>query len=247
MPGRLCTNGLAAKRRFYRVHRAGEAHPPAPSHRTGNTLTRALLTILALMTVVPARAIAQSGLRDTLPTTVHPGDLIRITVWRNPELSGEFVVGQDGTISHPLYKQVSVVGIPLDSIESRIRRFLTQYEANPTFVATPLLRVFVGGEVRQPNVYTVPPGTTITQIVALAGGPNERGRIDQVYLARDGQRITMDLTRPDTSTSRATVRSGDQVIIGRARNVIQDVVAPSSSIIAAVAAIAAVIVQLTRH
>jgi len=210
-------------------------------------LTRTLITILALLALAPESGFGQALLTDTLPTQMAPGDIIRIAVWRNLELSGEFAIGQDGSISHPLYRQVKVSKIPLDSVESRIRHFLMQYEANPTFVATPLLRVFVGGEVRQPNVYSVPAGTSIAQMVVLAGGPTERGRIDKVVLTRNSQRVSLDLTRPDATISRATIRSGDAVVVGRARNILQDVVAPASSIIAAAAAIVSVIVQLQRN
>ena len=41
-----------------------------------------------------------------------PGDVLRVNVWRRPELSGDFVLASDGTLTHPLFKSVQVAGAP---------------------------------------------------------------------------------------------------------------------------------------
>jgi polysaccharide export outer membrane protein len=175
-----------------------------------------------------------------------PGDVIQIVVWKHPEYSGEFLVASDGSIVHPLYRQVRVAGVSLATAETRIREVLTRYEQDPTLVVSALLRVVVGGEVRQPNVYTAPMGTTVAQAIALANGPTDRGRLDQVQILRQGQRVNLDLTGADSSAMSFTVHSGDQIIVARGTSFMRDVLAPASSVIAALAAVVSIIVQTSR-
>jgi polysaccharide export outer membrane protein len=179
-------------------------------------------------------------------TSLSPGDLIRIIVWRKPEFSGDFAVGADGTIIHPLYREVVVAGVPLDLVEERVRIFLSRYETNPAFVISPLLRVFVGGEVRQPSIYSLPPGTTIAQAVALAGGPTDRGKLDEVLIVRHQEREVVDLTRADTHAASIQTLSGDQLFVGRRLSFFNDVLAPASSVFAAVATVVSIVIQLRR-
>jgi protein involved in polysaccharide export with SLBB domain len=178
--------------------------------------------------------------------TLSPGDVIRIVVWRKPEFSGDFIVAPDSTITHPLYREVKVVGVPLHVVEDRVRVFLARYETNPAFVISPLLRVFVGGEVRLPNVYSLPPGTTVAQAVAVAGGPTDRGRLDQVLIVRRQDRQVLDLTRPESPSVLTETRSGDQVFVGRRLSFFNDVLAPASAVFAAVATVVSITIQLRR-
>jgi protein involved in polysaccharide export with SLBB domain len=180
---------------------------------------------------------------ETGSTGLNPGDMLRVTVWRKPELSGDFPILPNGTISHPLYREVQAAGVPLSVVEDRLRVFLTRYETNPQFVIQPLVKVIVGGEVRNPNLLSVPPETTIAQAIALAGGPTERGLLNQVRVIRDRQEVRMDMTRPDSDTGLLQVRSGDQILIGRRRTGLREYISPIASSIAAIAAIVTLMTQ----
>jgi polysaccharide export outer membrane protein len=194
----------------------------------------------------PLPVAAQNGNGSHAATAqLAAGDVLRITVWRKPEFSGDFEVAPDGSITHPLYRELKVSGMPFAAVEQQIRAFLARFESNPSFVISPLLRVFVGGEVRQPSVYTLPPGTTVAQAVAQAGGATERGRLDQVRIRRRSSDVTIDLTRPDNPYPEE-IRSGDQIVVGRSRSFLRDYLAPTSSVIAALAAISSVIIQAGR-
>jgi len=194
---------------------------------------------------VPAMAAAQStSSRMGLPrdsSALAPGDVVRITVWRKPELSGEFVVTADGSVAHPLYREVRVAGVPLATAEQRLRTYLEKLEANPQFVIEPLLRVAVGGEVRQPNLYTLRPETSVSQAVALAGGPTERGRRDRLRLVRQDREVIVDLRRVDATGAGMPIRSGDQIVVERGRAVFRDYIAPAVSVFGGIAAIVSVI------
>lgn len=218
------------------------------SHMT--SMVRVLAWIVGMFGVLagPAVLAAQSGApagsvgRTSDPVTLAPGDMVRITVWRKPELSGEFVVSTDGSIAHPLYREVQLAGVPLSTAEQRLRTFLEKYEANPQFVIEPLLRIAVVGEVRQPNLFTLRPETSVSQAVALAGGATERGRRDRLLLVRRNGRIVIDLRRADASGAGMPIRSGDQIVVERSSAFFRDYVTPTVSILGATAAIVSVII-----
>lgn len=177
--------------------------------------------------------------------TLNPGDHVQIAVFRAPELSGDFAVGSDGTITHPLYHAVRVVGLTQPDVEARVRTVLSRLDANPQFVVQLLLRVSVGGEVTRPNLFNLPPETTVAQAVAQAGGATEQGRLDQVRLLRGGRVTLLDLTQPGTAQD-TPIRSGDQIVVDRRRSTFRDVIAPLGSVIAGIAGVASLIVSANR-
>lgn len=205
-----------------------------------NLLTRLSLASIAL---VVASSLEAQGTTNAGSQGLSPGDQLRITVWRKPEMSCDCVVAGNGSIVHPLYREVQVVGVPLLTVEDRLRIFLTRYEQNPQFVIEPLVRVVVGGEVRAPNIYSVPPETTISQAIALAGGPTDRGVLRSVKVVRERQEISMDLSRPDADAGVLQVRSGDQILVDRRGRSALEYISPVTSSIAAIAAIVSIIVK----
>lgn len=189
-----------------------------------------VLVLAALLVLAPRAAQAQAG-----SPTLQPGDVLRITVWENEAMSGEVTVGPDGALLHPLYRQLRVTGVPLTEVDARVRAFLERFVTNPQFVAEPMLRVAVGGEVRQPNLYSLSPGTTVAQAIVLAGGPTERGRLDRVRLVRGGAESLLDLTDPAAPMAATTVLSGDQYYVSRREpNFFREYVAPAGGLLAAV-------------
>ncbi len=195
-----------------------------------------LLPFLLAALLAPPVASAQSPGARPPPTTsaaepvLQPGDLVRIAVWQQPAWSGDFEVAADGSIRHPLYRGVRVTGVPFSVAEDRMRAFLRRYEETPTFSMYPLFPVIVGGEVRDPKLHTLPPEATVAQAVALAGGVTERGAVDRVRLIRGGMEQVLDLARPESGAGAMPVRSGDQIIVPRRRDVLRDVVIPVSSV-----------------
>src|SRR2546425_1914579 len=163
---------------------------------------------------------------------LRPGDVLRITVWRQPDFSGEFVINPDSTVAHPLLQALRVGGVPLGTVKARLRDFLATYEQNPRLVVEPLYPVTVAGEVHQPGLVALSRGTTLAQAVARAGGPTERGRLDRVRLVRGGTTRVFNLLSEDRSVAIMPVVSGDQVFVGRRSdfNVLRDVLYPVASL-----------------
>ena len=212
-----------------------------------NFMKKVLWLLVALNFTVPLKAqtsplgTATESTATTSDPVLKPGDVVRIAVWQQPAWSGDFEVAADGTIRHPLYRGVKVTGVPFSVAEDRMRTFLRRYEETPTFSMYPLFQVIVGGDVREPKLYTLPPEATIAQAVALAGGPTERGELDRVRLLRGGQEMVLDLSRPESGAAAMPVRSGDQIIVPRRRDVFRDVLIPASSVAGAVAGLLSLI------
>ena len=203
-------------------------------------LTLWLLPIIAI--VVPETIAAQAPAARTEQVTLSPGDSIRITVWRKPEFSGDFIVGADGSITHPLFRTVRVGGVPFSTAESNVRTFLAKFEQDPQFVVEPLIRVAVSGEVGRPQVFAVRPETSIAEAVAQAGGPNQFGRRERVRVLRKepngGQReIVVSLLDPESPTATIRVHSGDQIVVDRKKSFFREVFVPALGVIGSVASI----------
>lgn len=201
---------------------------------------RALALLLAAA-LCPAAAGAQEGTAQD--GVVSPGDLVRITVYRNADLSGEMTVGDDGTLLHPLYRDLRVTGLTQGQLNERLAAHLARYGAEPAFVAEPLVRVTVSGEVRQPQVTAVRPGTTVFQALALAGGINPTGRPNRVILVRQGASRTLDLTLPTAPGATEPVRSGDLLVVERRSSWTREVLTPAAS----VASVAIALINLLRR
>ena len=172
-------------------------------------LVLSLAVALAIMIVVPTSIPAQPA--APADGGLQPGDIVQVTVWQRDELSGEFTVAPDGSLNHPLYRQVRVTGVPATQIEDQLRSFLTAYEANPQVVVQPFYKVTVAGSVMRPDIYNLPPGTTVSQAVTQAGGVTEEGKRDDVRLYRNTNETRLDLTEPEAIGM--LVQSGDQILV----------------------------------
>jgi polysaccharide export outer membrane protein len=214
-----------------------------------------ILAALLLLGLLPALSVSaqtpQASRAGADQSFLAPGDSVRIVVWRKPELSGDFVIAPDGTITHPLYRAVRVAGVPFAKAEESVRSFLTQFEANPQFVMEPLIHVAVSGYVTRPIVFAASPGTSVGEAVARAGGADEQGARNHVRILRltpSGQQTQMvvDLTDPTGSAGTMPIRSGDQIIVDKRKSFFKDVMIPALSIIGSVASLGLLIDRVSR-
>jgi len=195
--------------------------------------------LVAILLMAPlGSASAQRLARPGADPALRPGDVLRINVWRHPELSGDFVVAPDSTLVDPVYQVVKVAGAPLPVVRERLRAVLSTYEQGVPFVLAPVFPVTVAGEVRQPNLYRLPEGTTFAQAIAQAGGPTELGRLNKVHVIRRDSTMVIDLASGYSRYERLAIASGDQILVGRRSsfNFLRDALYPLASLTAAVAA-----------
>lgn len=145
--------------------------------------------------------------------TLGNGDQLRVTVFGQPDLSGQFEVDGTGSISMPLIGQVEALGLTTPELEKRIVTMLEgDYILNPRVSAEVInyRPYYVLGEVNRPGEYAYNSGLTVLNAVAAAGGFTYRANKKIVYIKSvdSPEEQAFELT---TST---TVRPGDTLRIG---------------------------------
>jgi polysaccharide export outer membrane protein len=131
------------------------------------------------------------------------GDKLRITVFRNEDLSGETEVDPAGQITMPLVQQIPAAGKTVPQLEEEIKKRLV-----PDFVKNPRVTIevlnyrpfYIIGEVKSPGSYPFVAGMTVVNAIALAGGFTYRANKDEVLLTR-----AMDSTHKPVNAQRTDV------------------------------------------
>lgn len=160
-----------------------------------------------------AQAITrQTAATSESPEPLRPGDVVRLRIWREPDLSGDFQVNESGQVVLPKIGPVAVDAISRDSLRRSLLAAYTTYLRNPSIEVVLLRRINVLGAVRNPGLYPVDPTMTVADALALAGGPNPDGKRDRVDLVRGGDRLVVKLD-PATRLGDTPIRAGDQLYV----------------------------------
>ena len=242
-PGAACRDG------------GGQWRPYLPALYPVRIMRNLLLRSTFLVLLAPAVSSELSGQTPAATAeqvTLAPGDSIRVVVWRKPEMSGDFIVGADGAITHPLYQAVRVGGIPFTTAQVNLRNFLARFEQDPQFVAEPLVRIAVSGEVGRPQVFAVRPETSISEAVAQAGGPTQFANRDNVRILRKDaggrqREVSVSLLDPEGSSASLRVRSGDQIVLDRRKSFFRDLLIPGLTVLGSAASIYLLIDRAQRN
>jgi polysaccharide export outer membrane protein len=143
---------------------------------------------------------------------VHPGDVVRIAVWREPDYSGEFQVDARGRVTLPQLGTMTVAGRSpewlSDSLTAAYRKFL----ANPSITVNVVMRVTVMGEVARPGFVPADATMTVGDLISQAGGLTPLASRNKIQLLRNG-RVIVAALGPGTPLQRSPVQSGDQVYV----------------------------------
>jgi len=187
---------------------------------------------------------ARSNAVSAMPTgaVTRPGDVVRISVWREPDLSGDFTVDETGTVVLP---RLGPIDVSADTRMSLRLRLIRDYEAflnHGSVTVTLLRRVQVLGAVRSPGLFNADGTMTLGDVLAQAGGITPEGDAGRVRLIRGGSRVTSDMTT-QTLLSDSPVLSGDQIFVPEKRWIARYPGIAAAGITAA----ASLVVALTRH
>jgi polysaccharide export outer membrane protein len=144
---------------------------------------------------------------------LEPGNRVRITVFNEPNLSGDFTLDPVGNIALPLVGSVPASGVTAKILAVRIADALKQqnFLQSPNVAAeVQTFRPFyVLGEVKQGGEFQYSSGMTVLSAIARAGGYGYRAVSDQVVLVRivDGKQMEY------TATERTPILPGDVIKI----------------------------------
>lgn len=166
------------------------------------------------MTVAPPRAAAQAtgGSPDDV-VTLQPGDVVRVRIWREEDLSGEFPVDETGGVTLPLLGERQVSGIPMSRLRDQLIADYREQLRNPSITIVPLRRINVLGEVNKPGLYLADPTISLAAAIGLAEGTTRDGSMDRIRVVRDGA-VIHDRPGAAQALTSIDVRSGDQIYVG---------------------------------
>jgi protein involved in polysaccharide export with SLBB domain len=171
-------------------------------------LISAALFSLLVTSMAQAQGILQSSGRDA----IGPGDIIRLKIWREPDMSGDFQVASNGRVVLPRLGELEVASWHADSLQKILTDRYKVYLNNPSIEVSLLRRVTITGAVRTPGVYPLDPTMTVADALAMAGGAAPDGKRDRIEIRRDGKSIAADL-RTDVVLADSPVQSGDQLYV----------------------------------
>lgn len=155
----------------------------------------------------PGSSAAATGAAHPL----RPGDMIRVSSWREENLTDEFVVDENGTVVLPLLGPREVTDRPADEVRAELVGAYEERFRNHTVGITLLRRVSILGAVNEPGIYHVDPTMTVSEAVALAGGSTVDGQMDEIEIVREGEEEGTRVSR--RTPLRAHVRSGDEIVV----------------------------------
>lgn len=214
----IATGGLFLGLIVYSSH--GQAQAPQPAKVTPVVASSVAPPPAPMQPVqVPAAQLEQIGM----------GDMVRINVFRNPELTTEARVSEKGTILFPLIGEVSVTGLTpaqagkLIADKLAAGRFVVNPEVTVALAQINSRQVSVLGNVHKPGRYPLDSTTArLTDLLALAGGiaPTGDDRVT-VMMTRDGKTVRQEvdvarMIHNGDLSQNVELQAGDTIYVGRA-------------------------------
>ena len=140
-------------------------------------------------------------------------DKVRVTVFGEEALTGEFIVAANGKVSLPLIGETQAAGLTISEFQAEVAKALAEGFLNEPRVSAEVLNYrpfYILGEVNQPGTYPYTNNLTVLNAVATAGGFTYRANINRVFIKRsDGDG---EVEYPLTTATR--VAPGDTIRIG---------------------------------
>jgi polysaccharide biosynthesis/export protein len=196
-----------------------------------------ILLLLAALQTAPAAA------PDPALYIVGPSDVLAITVFNQPQLSGKFAVESDGTLAFPLVGRVAVGGLSIRAVEDEVRQrlsagYLTDPRVSVTVEQYRSQQIFVMGEVKQPGSLQFTGAMTLIEALARAGSTTDRAGFEVMIVrpssgaagaaaaapaanGANSETIRVDLQSLQTGTlsQNVALRAGDTIFVPRAATV----------------------------
>lgn len=154
---------------------------------------------------------------------IGPSDVLTVTVWKQPGLSGNLVVRPDGMISMPLLGDVQASGWTPPRLADRIAVDLTKFFRDPS-VSVELAqinskKIYLLGEVQKAGPVDMTPDMTLLQALASAGGPTDYANTKKMYILRGdaGKQEKIRVHYKDALKGRTDanvfLKSGDTIVV----------------------------------
>ena len=192
-------------------------------------LITVLVTGCASNNKLPQASITPSAITsvDQYQYLIGPGDAVTIFVWRNPEVSGSFVVRPDGKITTSLVEDIDVAGKTPSQLAREIETVLGQYIKSP--IVTVSVNQFVGpyseqvrviGEAANPQAVNYRQNMTLLDLMIQVGGLTEFADGNGAVLVRVEEGLQKeydilldDLIKQGDISANVDILPGDIIIV----------------------------------
>lgn len=141
------------------------------------------------------------------------GDKLRVTVFNEDDLSGQYEVDGSGIVAFPLIGEVTAAGGSARDLERAIAEKLRDGYLKSPVVSIEVLTYrpfFILGEVKRPGSYPYKSGLTVLNAVALAGGYTYRAKHSRWVLTREKKK---DWQEKEISDGTFVVMPGDTILV----------------------------------
>jgi len=184
----------------------------------------ARLVVFALQVASAAYAGGMTPAAVDESYIVQPGDALQITVWKEQDLQGEFLVRPDGGLSFPLAGEVEAGGHTVEEIRKVLSSRLLKYIPDPVITVAVKApngsRIFVVGKVNRPGDFALIRPIDVMQALSLAGGTTAFADVNGIrVLRREGDRQLVfrfrydDVRRGRELSQNILLHSGDTVVV----------------------------------
>lgn len=148
------------------------------------------LTACAQDRLPPLEPASAAAIQSAPAYVIAPGDLVRIVVYNEPNMTGDYLVLPEGTIQLPLVGVVMAKGQTASQLSDEILGKLRKGILTEPRISVNLAQmrsVFVSGAVTKPGAYPYIPDMTVDMAVAVAGGYTDRGAHTRIVLRHSGE------------------------------------------------------------
>jgi polysaccharide export outer membrane protein len=186
-----------------------------------------------LQGVPPGQAVSNAASVRTVSTetvvpadyVIGPDDVLSIVFWRDKDMSAEVVVRPDGKITLPLGKEIVAAGLTPDQLKDAVlveaRRFIRDEPlANVIVKQINSRKVFITGMVEKPGFYPLTAPTSVTQLIAIAGGLREYAKSKEIVIMRNDARGPIaypfnynEIAKGRKLSQNILLRPGDTVVV----------------------------------
>ena len=125
---------------------------------------------------------------------IGPGDVLRISVWKEEGMEQEVLVKPDGGITFPLAGDIQASGLTTQELTEELKSKLRRYIPNPVVTVSVLQsisnKIYVVGKVNRPGEYKATHYMDVLQALSLAGGLTPYAESDEIKVIRrkDGKK-----------------------------------------------------------
>lgn len=192
-----------------------------------NHVLKHIAAVLSL--VIYTGAIAQeSRIPPVLNTAedykLNPGDILSISVWKEPDLQKDVLIRPDGKFSFPLTGDISASGRSVDEVreqvKQRLMRFIPDLVVSISVIQIQGNKIYVIGQVGRSGEIVANPHIDVVQALALSGGMTPFADVNNISILRrtpTGQKAIpfkyRDIEKGKRLEQNIMLQAGDVVVV----------------------------------